>query len=74
VPWDCEFCGERFENNEALIKHLRRKHRDKVKLTILEHPMHACRLGFETLFPYLIILIALVLISTAFGIKVSFQI
>ena len=35
---NCEFCGEKFESQEALSGHLNRKHRDKVKLAILEHP------------------------------------
>jgi len=39
VPWDCTLCGERFESQEKLNRHLRKKHRDKVKLTILEHPV-----------------------------------
>ncbi|MGQ9691859.1 MAG: C2H2-type zinc finger protein [Thermoproteota archaeon] len=39
MPWNCEFCGESFENQEALSRHLRRKHRSKVKLAILEHPL-----------------------------------
>jgi len=39
VPLVCEFCGKRFRNNEELRKHLSKKHRDKVKLAILEHPV-----------------------------------
>jgi hypothetical protein len=35
----CEFCGESFENQEELGRHLREKHRNKVKLAILEHPV-----------------------------------
>lgn len=35
----CEFCPRKFERPEALRRHLHRKHRDKVKLAILEHPL-----------------------------------
>jgi hypothetical protein len=38
LPYDCEFCGESFKNQEALGRHLRLKHVDKVKLAIFEHP------------------------------------
>ena len=36
---ECEFCGKRFEDLEALGKHVRLKHGDRVKLAILEHPV-----------------------------------
>ena len=39
MRYDCEFCGEGFENREALGRHQRLKHGDKVKLAILEHPV-----------------------------------
>lgn len=39
MPWDCSLCGERFENQEGLGEHLRKKHRNKVKLAIFEHPL-----------------------------------
>jgi hypothetical protein len=35
---DCKSCGKRFRSHEELRKHLSRRHRDKVKLAILEHP------------------------------------
>lgn len=38
MRWDCQFCGESFESSEAMSRHLRRKHRNRVKLAILEHP------------------------------------
>jgi len=39
MSFKCEFCGKSFENYEKLIRHLHRKHRDKVKLAIFEHPV-----------------------------------
>jgi len=39
MPLDCSLCGERFENQEELGRHLQTKHRNKVKLIILEHPV-----------------------------------
>jgi len=39
LPPSCEFCGESFEDQEALVRHLRKEHRNKVKLAKLEHPM-----------------------------------
>jgi hypothetical protein len=35
---DCKFCGAKLEGKEALIRHLRLKHRKKVKLALFEHP------------------------------------
>jgi len=37
MPCDCPLCGERFKNQEELNRHLRTKHRNKVRLTIFEH-------------------------------------
>jgi uncharacterized C2H2 Zn-finger protein len=34
----CEFCGAVFQKQDLLIKHLGEKHRDNVKLALLEHP------------------------------------
>ncbi len=39
MPLSCSLCGERFEGQEELNRHLRTKHGDRVKLTILEHPV-----------------------------------
>jgi len=39
LPWNCEFCDESFEDQEELHRHLREKHRDRVKLAKFEHPM-----------------------------------
>ncbi|MEM2739446.1 MAG: C2H2-type zinc finger protein [Candidatus Bathyarchaeia archaeon] len=34
----CPFCDERFESQDEVNKHLRRRHRDKVRLVRFEHP------------------------------------
>ena len=39
MPIHCALCGERFEDIEELNKHLRKKHRNKIKRVILEHPV-----------------------------------
>ena len=39
MTWDCSLCGERFENQEELSRHLRTRHKNKVKLIKLEHPL-----------------------------------
>ncbi|MGQ9515462.1 MAG: hypothetical protein ACUVTL_10535 [Thermoproteota archaeon] len=40
---ECEFCGEKFEKQEELNKHLRFKHKDKIRLAIFEHPEKKAR-------------------------------
>ncbi|MEM2710189.1 MAG: hypothetical protein QW534_11190 [Candidatus Methanomethylicia archaeon] len=39
MSFKCEFCGESFGNHEELVRHLYRKHEDKIKLAIFEHPI-----------------------------------
>ena len=39
MPWSCEFCNESFEDQEALGRHIHKRHRNKVKLAIFEHPL-----------------------------------
>jgi len=41
MPPDYEFCGKRFRSYEKLSKHLSRRHKNKVKLEILEHPVRS---------------------------------
>jgi len=48
VSEQCSFCKEIFETPEALRTHIRLRHRDKVKLTTLEHPLGPKRTGKPT--------------------------
>jgi uncharacterized C2H2 Zn-finger protein len=35
---DCPVCGEKFEDQRKLNKHIQAKHKGEIKLTKLEHP------------------------------------
>jgi uncharacterized C2H2 Zn-finger protein len=37
----CPLCGEKFNSEEELNRHLRQSHSKKVRLEKLEHPEHA---------------------------------
>ncbi|MEM4461933.1 MAG: C2H2-type zinc finger protein [Candidatus Bathyarchaeia archaeon] len=38
MSFSCPFCGERFDDLEGLNRHLRRRHRGRVRLAKFEHP------------------------------------
>jgi uncharacterized C2H2 Zn-finger protein len=35
---DCPICGERFQDQRKLNKHIQSKHEDEIRLIKLEHP------------------------------------
>lgn len=39
LPLKCEFCSKSFEGQEALGRRLRKKHKNKLRLAIFEHPL-----------------------------------
>jgi len=38
MPLDCPVCGEKFEDQRKLNKHIQAKHKGEIKLIKLEHP------------------------------------
>ncbi|MEM2180926.1 MAG: C2H2-type zinc finger protein [Nitrososphaeria archaeon] len=40
MSFKCSVCGKKFKDEEELLRHLRSRHKDKVKLEKLEHPEH----------------------------------
>ncbi|MEM3383852.1 MAG: C2H2-type zinc finger protein [Nitrososphaerales archaeon] len=39
MPSYCSLCGESFKDEEELNKHIKKKHKDRIKLAKFEHPI-----------------------------------